>query len=649
MSNADLLDDIAAADQLRDRGELQEALSIYRKVISKAPDMALGYFKLGTGLARLHALRDAEAAYREAIALREDYSEAYNNLGILLFDRRAIEDAEHQYRRALAYKADYLEATINLGTLLFDSSRSTEAVSLLEACSANPARTFAEQLRLAGILFHRHHEFDGAKLLALALERPVKARALLPDERARAARLFAETGCFDGMRVLGDIFECVEPLPDIELKGYLLRLLTYTWTPTENTRLRTLYKRHNDALERMVLESGGPFDSLDRLSSPEVIVGFLGSLFESNSTAKFFLPVLPHLRDRGFRLIYYSSIEYYPDDRVQQRALALVDDVRWVHELTPGEVARQVYDDKCTILIDLDGFSRWSKTEAFVFRPAPIQISWINWPSTLGLDSADYFLGSEAMIPLDPNLMAEVPISMCTPYGSFTPLFLADIEPDPPCITSGRISFGNTSHPYKLSSRLIHLWSKVLERVPGSMFRLLRHECAHDTFCEMVAREFLRWGITPNRLEFVALTPGSNHLEAYSSLDIALDSAPYSGATTAADCLWMGVPLITLIGPGLHQRLSYSVLVAVGVDELACDSESQYVDCAVRLAADTERIAEYRTTLRTRFRASPLCDPKPVADEVVRALHFALDDMRHRVGATQDNVVGDVQAADDAI
>ena len=632
MDNEHYLRTIARGDALRDSGSLNESLVVYQEAIIAAPELALGSYKLGTALTRLNLLEEAETAYLKALALRPDYPEANNNLGIILAGRSQLDNAEIHYRRALTDRPDYVEAMVNLGNLLAGSSRLDQAIALLLDCSSSRTLAFDEHWRLAGMMLHWGRLYDGARLMASAVQRTDLRQTLSSGELARAALLFAETGYFDGIRALPDIFGIVARIPDNELRGCLLRLLTFAWTADENVGLRDIYRRHNDALEQDVNASGGRFDPWDRLATREPSIGFLGSLALGNNTAKFLMPVLPHLKDRGFRLRYYSSIAHLPEDPVQQRIMDLIDDVKWVHDLSPREVARAIFDDECTILVDLDGFSRYSKTEAFVFRPAPVQINWINWPTSLGLTSADYFLGSESMIPPDSTLMAEVPIAMRTPYGAYTPMLEADVNPEPPCIENGFITFGNASHPYKLSARLIRLWSEVMLRVPGSRFRMIRQECADDAFCQMLAGEFFRCGIAPNRLEFFDFPSlDLNHLEAYNSIDVYLDSAPYGGATTAADCLWMGVPLICLTGPGLHQRFSYGILVAIGVDELACDSERQFVECAVGLAADPKRITAYRQSLRKRFEASPLCDPEAVAEEAVRVFNFAIEDTRKKV------------------
>lgn len=426
-----------------------------------------------------------------------------------------------------------------------------------------------------------------------------------------------------------------EALPPAALRSRFLRLLADTWSLADNLRLMALYRRYDETLQSAPEKTGGASACWDRLDAPQVTVGLLGSLAAPNNTSKFLVPLLPWLKDQGYRLLCYSTCPSLPGDPVQREVARTMDAVSWVQGLSAQRVADRVEADGCSVLIDLDGHSFFSKTEAFARRPAPVQMCWCNWPSSLGMASADYFLGDCYLVPPEPELLSERPIAMDVPFGCFTPMAEVPVVPEPPCMRNGYVTFGTTAKPYKLNSRLIVLWSLILARVPTARFRVVRHECRHEPFRAAVAAEFRRCGIAPERIEFFDFpAAGLNHLQAYGTLDICLDSAPFGGATTAADCLWMGVPMIALVGPGVHQRLSYSMLGAIGAEELACTDESDYVACACELAADPVRIRHYRATLRQRFSASPLRDPKAVAEGVIAALQFALDDTRSRRAAT---------------
>lgn len=532
----------------------------------------------------------------------------------------------------LAHSERQFEVQSSCATLEWNYGHPQLARERLRRLFEQPERSFSEQLILAETLVNWGLPFEAMDLMAKALDR---RKATAASERMDSvALMLSETCSFGGLRALGGLLDYAETVPATALKRFFLKLLPQVWTQDENWRLRDLYRRYDESQERAVEAMGQRFAPWDRLNGPEIVVGFLGSLSVVNSTAKFLLPVLPYLKGRGFRMRYYSTVQPVPGDPAQAELAATMESMAWLHEASPQAIAQQVYADGCTMLIDLDGHSRFSKTEAFVFRPAPIQVSWVNWPSSLGLASADYFLVDRYLIPPDSSLLSETAVAMGAPWGCFTPLAEAAVVSELPCVRNGHITFGNASSPYKLNARLIRLWAEVLRRVPEAKFRLIRHECADEGFRANIVGEFQRYGIAPERLEFFDFRgQGLSHLEAYGGLDICLDSAPFGGATTAADCLWMGVPLISLVGPGVHQRLSYSILASIGAEELAVGDEVGYVECAVGLAADPARIAAYRASLRGRFEASSLRDPQAVADEVVAAFGAVLEDARGNLAA----------------
>jgi protein O-GlcNAc transferase len=98
------------------------------------------------------------------------------------------------------------------------------------------------------------------------------------------------------------------------------------------------------------------------------------------------------------------------------------------------------------------------------------------------------------------------------------------------------------------------------------------------------------------------------HLRSFGEIDLGLDPFPHGGGVSTLEALWMGVPVVTLIGSTTVTRLSASILEAAGLGELVARSPAEYADKAVALANDLPRLAEYRRSLRQRMLASPVGD-----------------------------------------
>ena len=190
------------------------------------------------------------------------------------------------------------------------------------------------------------------------------------------------------------------------------------------------------------------------------------------------------------------------------------------------------------------------------------------------------------------------------------------VNPEPPCKRSGYVKFGTLNNAYKYSRKSVALWSEVLHRVPNSRFIVIRPEASSVIFRANLVSEFKRNGIEANRIEF--FNNWLNDLkfdECYNHFDISLDTFPLTGGTTTVDCLDMGVPVVSLAGPAMHQRISHAILHGTGLGELSTDSEAGYVETAVALASDPDRIAAYRATMRDRLRTSNLCNAQSYADD----------------------------------
>jgi predicted O-linked N-acetylglucosamine transferase (SPINDLY family) len=164
------------------------------------------------------------------------------------------------------------------------------------------------------------------------------------------------------------------------------------------------------------------------------------------------------------------------------------------------------------------------------------------------------------------------------------------------------------NNPYKYSPEAFELWARVLQSVPGSRFLFVRPEAGVPAFRNSVERAFSRNGIAADRLAYVPVR--GVHMQHYNDIDIALDTLPQTGGTTTCECLWMGVPTVSLVGPAFYERLSYSNLANAGLGDLAVDTHDAYVAAAVGLVADRERRRALRQELRETIRRSPLGDTR---------------------------------------
>jgi predicted O-linked N-acetylglucosamine transferase (SPINDLY family) len=247
------------------------------------------------------------------------------------------------------------------------------------------------------------------------------------------------------------------------------------------------------------------------------------------------------------------------------------------------DALRLIRSDSIDILVDLNGHTTGKSLSLFACRPAPIGVTYLGYPGTTGLRQIDYRL-TDAVADPEGSLAVERLIRL--PHGQHT--YRCLYETPEPTERDGPIVFGYFGRAKKVNPTVSDTWLKILEAVPGSKL-LLNQESNLTT---------------------------EAYYAGYNRIDIALDPFPYNGTTTICDGLWMGVPAIALYGDRSSSRVSASLLTSIGLPDLIASNQQDYVEKAVRLAADRPRLAQLRRTLRQRFLESPLGNPAIVTRDI---------------------------------
>lgn len=336
-------------------------------------------------------------------------------------------------------------------------------------------------------------------------------------------------------------------------------------------------------------------------------VGFLSSDLRNHPITYFALPLLEgYDRDR-VEVFCYSFYEKEPDNVQAHVARSVTAFHQWPRR-PDAQVAEGIAADGLDILFELGGSTAMNKLEVMAYRPARLQASWLGYPHSAGLEQIDLILTDPYIRPDDPRLLIERPFHMPETWVALSRMFGdTAIAEGTPQSRKGHLSFGTANNPYKYTPACIDAWAAVLRAVPGSRFVFLRPEAAAPSFIANSRAAFARRDVDPARLDYIGVR--GDHMRHYNEIDIALDSLPHVGGTTTCEALWMGVPTITLVGPGFPERLSYSNLSNAGLGDLAAFSAEDYVARAADLAADPARRLALRQGLRQQIRNHPLGQP----------------------------------------
>ncbi len=336
-------------------------------------------------------------------------------------------------------------------------------------------------------------------------------------------------------------------------------------------------------------------------------VAYLSPDLREHSVAGFLEPLLQHHDRSRFEIFCYQCNQQ--EDAVTARLRSYADQWRNISALGDAEAEALIRQDGVHLLVDLAGHTAGNRLGLLGRRPAPLQATWLGYPHSTGLPAISFRITDATADPAGEadGWHSERLVRLPAPFLCYGPPEDAPpVTPLPPVAQAGRLTLACFNRIDKISPLLFEIWRGMLERLPQA--RLLLKS---GTFADPWVRErfVARSGLPADRLELLARTPDRrSHLALYSHADIALDTFPYNGTTTTCEALWMGVPVVTLVGRHHAARVGKTLLEAVGLDDLATDSPEAYCDRVCALAQDSTGLSHLRQNLRSRVHASPLCN-----------------------------------------
>jgi protein O-GlcNAc transferase len=657
---------------LEEQGKLGEAEVCFRRALRSNAKAADVHFRLAGVLGAQGRREEAAASYRKALELKPDYFEAHNNLATILKDQKNFDEAERHFQTAVRLKPDDPAPYVNLGLLRESQQRLDEAVARFrEALAVDPRCTLAQH-SLGGVLkkqakypeamaaYQAAIEIDpGFAQAHLGLGYLHLTRGMIEQAIAccaEAIRLdpncadaynnlgvaMAEEGRHDdaivncqraielrpesptahanvavSLQALGRLDEAIEyhrqavalsdGADDAGRHSNLLYIMNYH--PRYDAA--TLFAEHRAWGKRWadpLTAASFPHDN-DRVPDRRLRLGYVSPHFRAHAVNFFSEPILASHDHTACEVFCYSDLSPDQEDETTRRLRGYAD--HWRSTLGQGDnqLARQVRGDRIDILVDLTGhISGGKRMLLFARKPAPIQVSYIGYQNTTGMLAMDYRLTDAYSDPpgVTDALYTEKLVRLPTTFFCYRPSPDAPEVGELPAAAAGHVTFGSVNAFNKITPDVLKAWAEILLRVPNS--RLIIRGDMTESLQRRLLETFAGHGVGAERMELVNRLPRPLYLELIKRMDIALDPFPFNGHTTTCDCLWQGVPVVTLSGQTYAQRFGGSGLKTLGLDELIADTRERYQQIAVDLAGDVERLAGLRATLRERMAASPLLD-----------------------------------------
>lgn len=548
---------------------LDEALASFDAALRANPRLSIACCGRAEVLEKLGRLPEALAAYGSALSLQPQDVQALNGRGLLLSRLGRQAEALADFERALAINPGLVPAAFNRATTLVALKRNGEAHAAFGRIKAqHPGYPFA---------------FDGLWGTTLHLCDWSTRRALEPQLAAHV--------------------RAGKPLTPFNL------LLAVDDPGLQRQCATNLARRAVTAplgAPRKAVAHGG-----------RLRVGYLSYDFRYHPVASSNAAMLERHDRTQFEFFAFSTGPH-DGSAMRQRLEAGFEHFHDVANLGDAEIANRIAAAGIDVLVDLGGHTTGARPNILAARPAPVQVLYQGWPSTLGTGFMDYVLADATVIP--PGMEAYFTETVVRLPHTYMPA-----DPTRPVATACTRSaaglpenafvFCAFNSCWKITPALFDVWMDLLRAVPGSVLwlRIDGEEAVTNLRREAAAR-----GIAPERLVIAPRAEEADHLARHRLADLFLDTFPFTGHSTAIDALAAGLPLVAMMGQSFASRVSASVLKAACVPEFAVATVEEYRALALHLATDREALARYRARLET-VQASPLLD----ATGLARALENA--------------------------
>jgi protein O-GlcNAc transferase len=579
---------------LKNKGKIMEAKDHFDKAIKINPKEAYAYSNLGNIYRAEGRNLLAENYYKKAIKFNKKHAESYNNLGVIYQLEGDLKKAKKYYNKAINLNAKLSESVYsNLGSVLMDLKELDNALLMSKKATDFKNASTDSFFNLGNV----YSSLNDSKKAISAYKKAVKKDPDNSDALNRLVEIYYRQCKWTEYKKYHEILD--KKTDRALVQGGLSGETPFTAIVTHDDPERSLQiaKSWSNDLEKQT-EQRFSYTSINKISSKSPIrVGYVSANFSNHPVGHIIKNLFVCHDKKKFRIYIY---DYSPKDKsgVIKKIRGGSEVYRNITKLNLHETAKLIRKDKINILVDLMGYTRGNRLGIFAERPAPVQMTYLGFPGSLGADFIDYNIVDKVLVPKSQEK-----------YYSEKLIYI------PGCYqvndSSQRISdrkfrrkdfglpenvfiFGSFNRLAKITEEVFDVWMRTLKKVKGSVLWLPGEERG---VILRLKREALKRDVSAKRLIFSKKLPLSEHIKRLQLADLMLDTYPYSGGATTSHALRVGVPVLTLAGKSYLSRMSASLLRAAGVAELIVDNFEDYERLAVNLAKHEKKMKNYREKL----------------------------------------------------
>lgn len=625
------------AGLLRDQGKPQEAEARYRAALITDPNLAEAAAGLGTALRDMGRTEEAVTFYVRAVRLQPDAADHHANLANTYKDLNRIEESIVSYQAALALQPDLPDAfcnmvhslcvicdwrnrSANFSVLLNIVDRQLDALMNHPGTHTSLYRTLVGALsnstpQLVDVCGGSRSDRDGGSTSTNA----AREENSVDVHKRKYTHHPSSPTVVQKSKTRGKIQNCMSSsstvvapvlasgLPSVQP----FHALIYPMSPEKFKALAAAYAARAESMVTGIPPVAQRW-SLPRGPRARLRVGYVSSDY-NNHPYSHLTQSIYGLHSQG------TTVECYcyaltPSDqsawrlRIEQES----EHFRDISSLTAKQSAEAIAADGIHVLVNCNGYTKGARTELFALRPAPVQVSFMGFPGTLGAHYIEYFITDVVTSPPSLSSRMHSEALLYHPHSYFVNDHKQTSVPGPSAYPQGPLTRAHYGLPedcflfimhnqlYKLSPDTFDVWARILKRVPNSKIWLLRFPPTGE---QRIRNEAAARGLAPDRLIFTDVASKDEHVARAGLGDLFLDTPTCNAHTTGTDVLWSGVPMITCPGSLFASRVAASLLTAAGVPELIAHDMNAYEDLAVELATNREKLAAIRSRIESsRYR-----------------------------------------------
>ena len=607
------------------RGDDDTAARHIEAALAASPREPMANNNLGLVYRRQDRPEAARAAFNRELAIDPRNAVAYNNRGLVEKELGRLDSAREDFAQAVRHGGNFAEAHANLGNVLLDQRAFAEAAQACErALALNAGIAVAHAVRGRALAeLGQLPEAIASQSRALELE---PSMPYLPGYLLQARMSAADWGSFhDDCRRIAEGIDRGEP---VIVPFGALQLPITAAQQQRCARIHSGEGRPRQPAANAPHAAG---------ADGRIRIAYLSPDFRDHPMAQLIAGLIETHDRRAFEVtgLYYGPPGHDEWHARLARAFDRFADVRALGDAEIGDRLRELGID---IAVDLCGYTMFERHAIFEARPAPVQVSYLGYPGTLGAPWIDYLIADAIVIPPEHRQYYDEKIAFM-PHSYFVndaTKRIADVAPERAAhgLPDEGFVFCCFNSVNKISPDAFDVWMRLLAAVPGSVLWLL---VSNATAQQNLIAEAGRRGIAADRLVFARRMPLAEHLARHRCADLFVDTFDYNAHTTACDALWAGLPVVTCLGETFPARVAASLLTALGLPELIAHGRADYEALGLALAREPSRLAAVRGRLAANRLREPLFDTARWTRDVESLYRQMVG--RHRDGLPPEDLV----------